>query len=166
MSFVRIVARDWLLQLQIIRGHWTCLRMQPSSISPDSLKSYIFLDINLNFVISDIEYKTRWKLQPGKSFDQLEIFGPGLGGGSQAKWSTTKNLLTICLSPVLYFPPYCLFIFCQMQSTQTFIAPLELNFCQLWNLQSAHSYIYSFHFFFCCVCKVWKVYIYQKKKWW
>lgn len=55
--------------------------MQPSSISPDSLKSYIFLDINLNFVISDIEYKTCWKLQPGKSFDQLEIFGPGLGGG-------------------------------------------------------------------------------------
>ena len=82
--------------------------MQPSSISPDSLKSYIFLDINLNFVISDIEYKTRWKLQPGKSFDQLEIFGPGLGGGSQAKWSTTKNLLTISASFYL-------------QSTQPFI---------------------------------------------
>ena len=70
----------------------------------------------------------------------------GRGGGRVITFSLITEQPEIISLPVFISPS--LFIFCKMQSTQTFIATAHGTSANYEN-QSAQSYIYSFHFFLC-----------------
>jgi len=131
----------------------------------------LHLPLHYNFVISDNEYKTRWMQQPWRSLCKIGKSGQFNARRHRARedggettfhprWSEKKP--KIAHNSLIFLPVY---LSCVKHSSPAL--PLQLNFCQLWNLKSAHSYIFihftSSYVFVQCVQSM-NIYISKERK--